>query len=437
MGVRSRGVTGQPLEETDAKICPAGLLPTTMFPLPAHTVRLVLQYISPLTDPLPPHLVSTPLRQRHHFLQISPSSPVDYLCWPSPDNPKIFDLLDRLPPLSDQTSYPTCYTSDPESTFAHVQISSSPEGLRMLFHWDDTHAWRYHDLRLMPFPSSSFSTPQESLATNAHLPHSSPDLVAGADQINGDDGDSYWDSYGAVGHDLTSPFLPQNGSKADVVGEDAYWAQYASVQGHYLHPNPFRNISQSDSLFSPGSADSTVPSPLPTNRKLRPASCSDDESVSPFPPQNDPIIDIPVDAIHSRPRLGSPSPDMLAHLLSTISPRKDNNSPALDDPDPLQSPSAYSTDHSPEQTTADSELITPPLPDDYQDTAVVFPVADKVNGAPFSKCRPRLLRETEDKALTESIRGLYYLWKSGRKGEPGEQDRNLFLRIVQEAVAYE
>ena len=220
-----------------------------MYPLPAHTVELVLQYIAPLTDPLPPHLISTPLRQRHHFLQISPSSPVDYLCWPSPDNAKIIDLLDRLPPLFDQVSYPTRYTSDPESTLAHVQISSNAEGLRMLFHWDDTHAWTYHDLRLMPFPSSCFSTPQESLASNSAcgagpLPHLSPDLVAEADQINSDSDDSYWDSYGAAGHDLTSHSPPRNPSKPDPVGEDAYWALYASVQGYYFHlPATFPDLT--------------------------------------------------------------------------------------------------------------------------------------------------------------------------------------------------
>lgn len=218
-----------------------------MYPLPAHTVALVLQYISPLSDPLPPHLVSTPLRQRHHFLQISPSSPVEYLCWPSPDNAKAIDLLDRLPPLSDHDSYPTRYTSDPESTFAHVQISSNAEGLRMLFQWDDIHGWEYHDLRLMPFPSPSFSTPQESLASSSACGAGPPrpptlDLIAEADHINSGDDDSYWEAYGAAGHDLTSPLLPQSSTDA-VSGEDAYWAQYASVQGCYFRLNASCEVS--------------------------------------------------------------------------------------------------------------------------------------------------------------------------------------------------
>ncbi|KAF8445962.1 hypothetical protein L210DRAFT_3642271 [Boletus edulis BED1] len=385
-----------------------------MYPLPAHTVDLVLQYISPLADPLPPHLISTPLRQRHHFLQISPSSPVEYLCWPSPDNAKIIDLLGRLSPLPDGASYPTRYTSDPESTVAHVQISSNAQGLRMLFHWDSTHGWKYHDLRLMPFPSPSFSTPEESLASSFACEAgtdprpSTLDLVSEADNVNGSEEESYWDAYGAAGHDLTSP-LPPQGTEA-VEGEDAYWAQYASVQG---------------------SADSTVPSPLPTHHRLRPAIAIDDEST--FPSQNDPIIDIPVDVIHAyplAPRLEPPSPNLLAHLLSTVSPRKETYSPYS-----VRSPSPYSMDPSPEQTTADSELVIPPLPNGYLDASIVSPVALKLNGVSLSECHSH--PEAEDAALTDSIKGLYYLWKVGRKGEADEKDRSVFLRIVQAAIAHE
>lgn len=409
-----------------------------MYPLPVQTVHLVLQYISPLTDPLPQHLISTPLRQRHHFLQISPSSPVEYLCWPSPDNAKIIDLLDRLPLLFDQASYPTRYTSNPESIFAHVQISSGAEGLRMLFHWDDIHGWKYHDLRLMPFPSSSSSTPQESPASNSACGAGSPrlpslDLVAEADHISSGSDDSYWDAYEAAGHDLTSALPPRSELKPDAVeGEDAYWAQYASVQGYYSRSKASCKKSQPNSSVFLGSADSTLPSPLPVNRKLQ--LVNSHESAPPFPPQNDPIINVPVDTIYSRPlasALGPPSPNILAHLLSTISPGKDVCSSVIDDPYPLQSPSAYSTDPSPEQTVADSELVTPPFP------SVVFPEVVEVNGVPLSKCRLHPLDEAEDKALTDSIKGLYYLWKVGRKEGLDTKDKSVFLRIVQAAIAYE
>lgn len=441
-GCQPRDMSDRAQYGTAARTCPSlALLPTIMHPLAAHTVSVVLQHISPLTDPLPPHLISTPLRQRHHFLRISPSSPVEYLCWPSPDNTKTIGLLDRLPLLSDQASYSTRYTSDPESIFAHAQVLSGADGLRMLFHWDDIHGWRYHDLRLMPFPSSSFSTPQESLASNSACGAGPPrplslDLIAEADRISSDGDDSYWDAYGATGHDLTSHSPSRSDSQSDVAeGEDAYWAQYASVQGCYFRFNAScKNFQLNSSPFL-GSADSTLPSPLRTNRKL-PVNCHE----SAFPPsaQDDLIIDVPVDTIHSRPlapRLGPPSPDMLAHLLTTISPRKDVHASIIDDPHSSQSPSAYSTDPSPEQTIADSELVTPPLPNGYLD-GVVSPDVVEINKVPLSKCRPHPLGEAEDKALTDSIRGLYYLWKAGRK-EPDEKDRSVFLRIVQAAIAYE
>ncbi|KAG8219832.1 hypothetical protein J3R82DRAFT_808 [Butyriboletus roseoflavus] len=351
-----------------------------MYSLPARTVNLILQHISPFTDPLPPHLISTPLRQRHHFLQISPSSPVEYLCWP---------------PATQHA-----YTSDPESIFAHVQVSSGAEGLRMLFHWDDIHGWQYHDLRLMPFPSSSLSTPQESLASSSACGagpprHLSLDLVAEVDRMSNGSDDSYWDAYGAVGHD---PSPPGSESQPDVAeGEDAYWAQYASVQGCYFRSNTACKNSQLDSSAFLGSADSTLPSPLRTNCKLRDVNCH--ESAFQFSPQDDPIIDVPVDTIHLRslaPRLGPPSPDMLAHLLSTISPREDVYTSVTDDPYSSRSPSAYSTDPSPEQTIADSELVTPPFSNGYLD-AVVSPDTVEVNGVSLSK-RPHPRGRKEGRA---------------------------------------
>lgn len=312
----------------------------------------------------------------------------------------------------------------------------------MLFHWDDIHGWKYHDLRLMPFPSPSFSNPEESLASRSACgagsprPSSSVGLIAEAGHINSGDDDSYWDAYGTARCDLTSPLPPQNSS--DVVeGEDAYWAQYASVQGYYSRPNASCGTSQPNSSASLGSADSTVPSPLPTHRKLR---LVNPESTFPFPPQDDSFVDIPVDAIHSRPlpsRIEPPSPNMLAHLLSSISPRKEISS-VLDDPYSLRSPSTYNTDPSADETSTatDSELVTPPLPNGYPDASFVSPVAVKLNGVPLLKSRSRP-DQAEDMALTNSIQGLYYLWKATRKGEPDETERSAFLEIVRAAIAHE
>ncbi|KIJ21721.1 hypothetical protein PAXINDRAFT_63855 [Paxillus involutus ATCC 200175] len=355
-----------------------------MLPIQPHTVKLVIQYISPqITEALPPHLISTPLRQRHHYLQISPDNVIEYLCWPSPNNARIIELLDHSVAGSDEDqtdSYPTHYTSDAESTFAHVQIFSKEEGLRMLFQWDEADGWKYHDLQLMPFPASSFPTLQEAVFSNS-APEAELDrpshIVAGVDHDNNIDDDPYWDAYGAVGDGLSSPLPPRSATASESIeGEDAYWAQYAAVQG---------------------SADSTIPSPLPNNRKLR---TSDDHEAGFLFPSRSNSITIPVDAIHSRPtvsKLGPPSPNTLAHLLSIISPRSDVYPPVSDEPHSAEPSSAFSPEiSSPEMTVADS-----------------------------------------DRALTDSIKGLYYLWKAGRRKQANDKGSDTFLRIVQAAITQE
>ncbi|KAF8843943.1 hypothetical protein BDN67DRAFT_944151 [Paxillus ammoniavirescens] len=398
-----------------------------MLPIQPHTVKLVIQYISPqITEALPPHLISTPLRQRHHYLQISPDNVVEYLCWPSPNNARIIELLDHSIAGSDEDqtdSYPTRYTSDAESTFAHVQIFSKEEGLRMLFQWDEADGWKYHDLQLMPFPASSFLTLQEAVFSNS-APEAELDrpshIVAGVDHDNNIDDDPYWDAYGAVGDGLSSPLPPRSATASESIeGEDAYWAQYAAVQG---------------------SADSTIPSPLPNNRKLRPATSDEHEAGFPFPSQSNPIT-IPVDAIHSRPtvsKLGPPSPNTLAHLLSIISPRSDVYPPVSDEPHSTEPSSAFSPEiSSPGMTVADSVLSTPPSSNEDQVAMFVSPVAVKLNGVPLSNARHTVVDDKEDRALTDSIKGLYYLWKAGRRKQANDKGSDAFLRIVQAAITQE
>ncbi|KAF9229316.1 hypothetical protein BS17DRAFT_722937 [Gyrodon lividus] len=403
-----------------------------MFPIQPHTVKLVIQYISPpsqITEALPPHLISTSLRQRHHYLQVSPANVIEYLCWPSPNNARTIELLDCCINVSDddQTgSYPTRYTSDAESTFAHVQIFSKEEGLCMLFQWDDIDGWQYHDLRLMPFPALSSLTLQEAVSSNS-IPEAElerPPLsyfVAGADHDNNIDDNSYWDAYSTAGDGLSSPLPPRSASASDSIeGEDAYWAQYATVQG---------------------SADSTIPSPLPNNNKLQPANSDYHEAGFPLPSQSNPII-IPVDAIHSlRPisKSSPPSPNTLAHLLSIISPRSDVYPPVSDEPHSAEPPSVFSSEGpSPDMTVADSDLPTPSSPNGDQVAMVVSPVAVKLNGVPLSDGRSHaVVDDKEDRALTDSIKGLYYLWKAGGRKEANDKGSDAFLRIVQAAITQE
>lgn len=208
--------------------------------LPDHYPSLILQYISQLSAHLPPHLLSTALLQRHHFLSISPADPVEYLCWPAPNRSRVIALLDA--PLMEQPAgYPVRYVSDGTDTFAHVSLGAGGEigdTLRLVFCWEEKGGWKYHDAGLMPFPAHA----QPSLETTAAIP--SPQVSASLEFIvegasprcsddDSDDDDAYWGSYGAYGDGSDDSHLPMKprDSKRNSQNEDAYWAQYASVQG--------------------------------------------------------------------------------------------------------------------------------------------------------------------------------------------------------------
>lgn len=137
-------------------------------------------------------------------------------------------------------SYPIQYTSDAEYTFAHVALPpAGPEGeaVRLVFQWD-IEGWKFHDIRLMPFPADSSPSLNEAFSGAATHPalSSSPASSAesynpyGFDNDDNSDDDDYWNAYGAS--DSDSPHLGLQLSKDDETdSEDAYWARYSSVQG--------------------------------------------------------------------------------------------------------------------------------------------------------------------------------------------------------------
>ncbi|KAG2044817.1 hypothetical protein BDR03DRAFT_937296 [Suillus americanus] len=207
-----------------------------MFPIQSHTVHLVLQYISPpseLTQPLPPHLLSRSLLQRHHFLQISPDNPIEYLCWPAPRSARVIELLNIFSSPGDQPGqYYVRYTSDPEHTYAHVQVVTHEQGVRLLFEWDDEDGWKYHDSQLMPFPSTSRSALHPPITPAEQARERYPSVTRGFL----DDEDRYWNAYNAPLYESISAFsalAPPNTLREGSAdkAEDAYWARYSSVQG--------------------------------------------------------------------------------------------------------------------------------------------------------------------------------------------------------------
>lgn len=199
-----------------------------MTPLTADAIALILEYIHPPSqlDIIPPHLLSSSLLQRHHYLQLSPHHPASYLAWPSDSNDLVIRLLELFQrPIDDRlySSFSVRYTSDPESAFAHVSIlpEYSP-GLRLIFQWGSPDGWKYHNIALMPFPPNS----SESL----HDPHVHP-MIDG--QLDLDS--PYWDAY-AYSDD--SQFQPPTKADPQQDAEDSYWSQYAAIQGKHISKFP-------------------------------------------------------------------------------------------------------------------------------------------------------------------------------------------------------
>ena len=219
-------------------------------PLSPNVVHVLLQYISPpsqLTQPIPPHLVSKTLLQRHHFLHLTPEQPDEYLCWPSSPEKKqqIIELLESRPrPVDDDqpAAYPTQYSFDGEDFFAHVDLSyDSGEGARIILQWDEAGEWKYHNTDLMPFPPGARPNLEDVLVPPPP-PHpvslhpfstSSYSRTFEANDLQDDsDDDDYWNAYGStdMGDSLYGDAVPSS-AKETASSEDAYWAQYASVQG--------------------------------------------------------------------------------------------------------------------------------------------------------------------------------------------------------------
>ncbi|KAG1864172.1 hypothetical protein DFJ58DRAFT_867794 [Suillus subalutaceus] len=380
-----------------------------MFPIQSHTVHLVLQYISPPSESL---------LQRHHFLQISPDNPIEYLCWPAPQSARAIELLNIFSSPGDQPGqYHVRYTSDAEHTYAHVQVVTHEQGVRLLFEWDDEDGWKYHDSQLMPFPSTSRSALHPPTTPAEQARERYPSVARGFL----DDEDRYWNAYNAPLYESISAFsalAPRNTLREGLADrtEDAYWARYSSVQG---------------------SADSTVPSPLPNHRKLETA-------LPAYYTQQEEAIPIPADTIHSLPlpdsKFGPPSPTALAHLLNIISPRKDIHTPTSNEP----SSSIARDTPSPLSTLDNSDLETPASGNPGQYAHVAQPVKVTLNDMSYSNGRhagnghandeDEEFAVEEDKAVTESIKGIYYLWKARKLNQPDEGSSDAFLRIVREAL---
>ncbi|CAA7266463.1 unnamed protein product [Cyclocybe aegerita] len=358
----------------------------------AASVQVVLAHLCPLIGPLPPHLVSRPLLQRHHFLALSPDSAEEYLAWPSPDRSRAVHLLQSLQLPSHDQPFSVQYTADAEHITAHVRITPN---LRLLFLWDPRNTWQYHNAALMPFPSNSYTTLSDAFAAYSaddFLPEQGFNL-----KVAVEDDDSYWNAYGGGDDD---DHLPASGKSQDssLNSEDAYWAQYSSVQG---------------------SGDSTMPSPLPTKKKFG----QDADAV-----QTGRIIvpsdDFRINHVEPYNPLEPPAPSSLARRLAELANEPGASSPPLFD----DSTTTDSNTASPQLTEAvpANEERSPSFSPQQQpaESFVVVDVQDPVDTT---------VDPSQD-VLRENLKNLYRLWKLGRHDNSVEEDKDLFLTIAKQAV---
>lgn len=209
-------------------------------PIQPYLVHIVFQYILPPSLPLPPHLLSKRLAERHHYLSIPPTDAASYLCWPSSDVVKVTEALEHGIPstFASEPEHDVRYTApDKETVLAHVRPNAQSP-LQILFVWDvETMTWRYHDARMLPFPEASRPSLDVVLANRPKTTSELESPLRIIDQPSptrsaSPASDKYWAGYDSSGSSPDSSALPSSVP----IGEDdkaeaAYWASYAAVHG--------------------------------------------------------------------------------------------------------------------------------------------------------------------------------------------------------------
>ncbi|KAF7966651.1 hypothetical protein HWV62_37541 [Athelia sp. TMB] len=413
-------------------------------PISPLAVNFILQYILPpsqLSQPLPKHLTSTLLLQRHHFLNISPTDPLEYLCWPSENRTRAFELLEEFSTRKNEgDEAQKCdveYTSDTEHTYAHVNLAKD---LRLVFQWDGEgeDGWKYHDTGLMPFPAGGLASLPEALAqascnpsasgrTDSSYPESSSlGSAYGVIEEDPADDDDYWNAYG--GHDDGEvPVIHEPQPTMEGDGEDAYWAQYSKVQGETYRSSNEVPLSYT---FCLGSGDSTVPSPTERRRAGFPSYLHGEPT--PSMPDLDDEIPLPI-AIRGHDRqsnLVPPSPTSISRRLKTISPRISPAStrPSSRGPTTPIEPSPLSFGESFDESMTDGSATVVISP---QSQAAVLEPASQPSHIDMMV---DIKGVDDDAALRESIRSVWRLWRMSRRSEGDEDNKETFLRVARQVV---
>ena len=408
------------------------MIPSPIHPVTVHSVLTVISPPSQLVQP-PSHIVSRPLRLRYRFLH--PDTPTAYLCWPSPDQDRAIALLEDLS-IDHHSPDPQAvrYISDGDLLLAHVAVTPD---LRLVFHWDrdGEDGWRYHDAKLMPFPPGCHVALQSAIIASPVV-HATNTSASEHDALD-DDNDAYWNAYDQRGEDQESLDFsgPHSQEIEQADSEDAYWAKYAAVQG-ISAPNHLLAIP---AHLTEGSADSTVPSPLPRNgqkQQLLTAPVMAEETA------HQALSD-------SCTHLGVPSPDAIIAAINAIvsedrsqclSPcpidfgRLSGSESTLPSPpsDLTGSVNGSSSSAEPSFCSCTDDVVPALAPQpSEQSTGLVC----EGNGLDVHN-------QECDRALRDNIGAVYRLWKAGRQKCLEVDDRSttqldekeLFLRIVRDSI---
>lgn len=180
--------------------------------------------------------------------------------------------------------------------------------------------------------------------------------------------------------------------------------------------------------YSAGTADSTIPSPVPPHRRQ--------PNLNPDGTIHDPNIDvagehilIPRSALPPKPYVEGepPSPHTLSHLLSEIPRRPSGLSSGQDSgaSTPPTAPTNPETGIAAYYERADG---------DYDIGVVTSPL--KINGVNGKATLSNAFADAADIALQQSIGGLYRLWVANRRGDATGlyDDREVFLQKVRDVV---
>lgn len=356
------------------------------------------------------------------------------------------EFLESLPrPVDDDAprNFPVHYTADDEYTYAHADLSSDGvEGPRLVFQWDEHDGWKFHDANIMPFPPNSQASLRAVIdSKDSILRSSGPKQTQDVNSYGFDsepsesDDDDYWNAYGS--HDMHDSSHDRSSLISDTVGtEDAYWARYSSVHGtaDSTRPSPLPIHRRKPHPFDSLPTDPDSPHPLPV--RIGSEDLSDD--TSPLP-----LVAMPRTNINSR--WDPASPQTLAQLLATISPRESAPHSPRPSSEYESQPDFLSP---PERSSGSDDSMTPSPPalgfvvDDDESPLLPKPVSLRigVDASPdLKKDEEKVLHSgaaDTDAALRQSLRGLYALYKiQNGKGSDEEVLSRAFLRIAEEVVA--